>query len=375
MAGAGRCAANAGIWMGYVLIGADASQFSAKARACMRWKGMPFETRDATPEVYRDIIEPRVGYAIIPVLLTPDGQVLQDSAEIIDHVDSHVPGPSALPTTPMQEFISRVIELYADEWLAIVGMHYRWAYNDAWMVGEFGRIAAPNATEAERASIGQALATSARERASRAGVSEGTASGIEAHYEGFLGDFSEHLRGNDFVLGGRPSLADFALYGVLQAVLFRDPESGAYMERLAPLVTGWIARVEAARAGEGELLAADEIPSSLLPILKRQMSEQIPVLADTARALEAWSVAQPTGARIKRTLGAQEFTIGGRLGERSISTFPLWRLQRIQDLYRAMAGADRARADALLESVGGRQLVDMRIPVRLARRDFRLVIA
>ena len=105
------------------------------------------------------------------------------------------------------------------------------------------------------------------------------------------------------------------------------------------------------------------------------MSEQIPVLADTARALEAWSVAQPTGARIKRTLGAQEFTIGGRLGERSISTFPLWRLQRIQDLYRAMAGADRARADALLESVGGRQLVDMRIPVRLARRDFRLVIA
>jgi glutathione S-transferase len=375
MAGAGRCAANAGIWMGYVLIGADASQFSAKARACMRWKGMPFETRDATPEVYRDIIEPRVGFAIIPVLLTPDGQVVQDSAEIIDHVDSHAPGTSAHPGTALQEFVSRVIELYADEWLALVGMHYRWTYNDTWMVGEFGRIAAPNATPAEQASIGEALAAPARERASRSGVSEDTASGIEAHYEGFLGDFSEHLRRYDFVLGSRPSLADFALYGVLQAVLFRDPESGAHMLRLAPLVAAWIERVETARAGQGELLSGDEIPDSLLPILKRQMSEQLPMLADTARALEAWSVAQPTGARIKRQLGTHEFMIGGRWGQRSILTFPLWRLQRIQDLYQAMGGADRARADGLLESVGGRELVDLKIPVRLARRDFRLVIA
>lgn len=361
--------------MGYVLIGAEASQFSAKARACMRWKGMAFEARDATPEVYRDIIEPRVGYAIIPVLLTPDGEVVQDSADIIDHVDAHTPGPLAHPGTPLQEFVSRLIELYADEWLSIVGMHYRWTYNDAWMVSEFGRIAAPNATAAEQASIGEALAAPARERASRSGVSEDTASGIEAHYEGFLGDFSEHLRRYDFVLGGRPSLADFALYGVLQAVLFRDPESGAHMRRLAPLVVAWIERVEAARAGEGDLLAADAIPSSLLPILKRQMSEQIPVLADTARALEAWSVAQPTGARIKRQLGTHEFTIGGRLGQRSIVTFPLWRLQRVQDLYQAMIGADRTRADSLLESVGGRGLVHLRIPVRLARRDFRLVIA
>lgn len=335
---------------------------------------MAFEARDATPEVYRDVIEPRIGYAIIPVLLAPDGEVVQDSAEIIDHVDAHTPGPSAHPGSPTQALVSRLIELYADEWLSIVGMHYRWTYNDAWMVAEFGRIAAPNATGAKQASIGEALAAPARERASRLGVSEDTASGIEAHYEGFLGDFSEHLRHYDFVLGGRPSLADFALYGVLQAMLFRDPNSGAHMRRLAPLVAAWIERVEAARAGEGELLAGDEIPWSLLPILKRQMSEQLPVLTDTARALEAWSVAQPTGARIKRTLGTHEFTIGGRWGQRGIFSFPMWRLQRIQDLYQAMGG-ERARVDTLFESIGGRDLVNLRIPVRLARRDFRLVTA
>ena len=46
-----------GRWMGYVLIGAEASQFSAKARACLRWKRVAFEDRNATPEVYRDIVE------------------------------------------------------------------------------------------------------------------------------------------------------------------------------------------------------------------------------------------------------------------------------------------------------------------------------
>ncbi|MEZ6028928.1 MAG: glutathione S-transferase family protein [Hyphomonadaceae bacterium] len=361
--------------MGYVLIGAEASQFSAKARACLRWKGVDVAERDATPEVYRDVIEPRIGYAVIPVLLTPDEQIVQDSAEIIDHIDAATPGPSAHPPTPLQEFVSRLIELYADEWLVIAGLHYRWAYNDAWMVSEFGRTAAPNATPQEQAAIGEVLAAPARERASRVGVSEDTASGIEAHYEGFLADFSEHLRRQPFVLGGRPSLADFALYGVLQAVLLRDPESGAHMRRLAPAVVAWIGRVEAARAGQGDLLPEDEIPATLLPILKRQVSEQFPVLADSARALEAWSAAQPSGARIKRQLGTHEFMIGGRWGQRSIFTFPLWRLQRIQDHYKAMEEDDRQRADQLLASVGGRGLMDLRIPVRIARRDFRLVIA
>jgi hypothetical protein len=56
--------------MGYVLIGTEASQFSGKARAALRWKRVDFTEASATPEVYRDLIEPRIGYSVIPVLLT-----------------------------------------------------------------------------------------------------------------------------------------------------------------------------------------------------------------------------------------------------------------------------------------------------------------
>lgn len=360
--------------MGYVLIGTEASQFSGKARACLRWTGIPFVERSATLEVYRDIIEPRIGYAVIPVLLTDDGQAIQDSSEIIDFADRSESGAKAHPSTPLQELASLLIELYADEWLVIPAMHYRWTYNEAWIVEELGRVAKPDGTRADQIEAGQVIAQPLRDAVPRLGVSDDTISGIEAHYEGFLADFSSHLRQFPFVLGDRPSLGDFALFGPLYGPLYRDPASGEQMRRLAPPVVAWIDRMLAARAGPETLLPGDEVPATLHPILTRQMTEQAPVLMDSMRALQEWARAQPRGARIKRSLGSHEFMIGGRRGERSILTFALWRLQRVQDHYRSLSGADRERADRLLGAVGGLALVAAEMPVRIERREYRLVI-
>lgn len=361
--------------MGYILIGTEASQFSGKARAALRWKGIDFSETFATPEVYRDIIEPKIGYGVIPVLLTESGQAIQDSADIIAFADREGGGASIHPNTPLQELVSLLLELYADEWLVIPAMHYRWNHDEPWIVEEFGRIARPDATPEEQIAIGQVIANPVRDAVPRFGISDDTVSGIEAHYEGFLADFSAHLRKLPFVLGDRPSLGDFALFGALYGPLFRDPKLGQRMRRQAPLVAGWVERVRDARLGPESLAANDEIPETLHPILKRQMSEQAPVLIETSRALEEWARAQPGGARVKRSLGAHEFVIGGRRGQRSILTFALWRLQRIQDHYRQLADDDRKRAGSLLDSVGGRALVSAELPVRLGRKDFRLIIA
>lgn len=362
------------MWMRYVLIGTEASQFAGKARAYLRWKGVDFEEKSATPEVYRDIIEPKVGFAVVPVLLTPDNQTIQDTADIIDYIERAEPGPSAYPEGPVQKLVSLLLELYADEWLVIPATHYRWSYNEAWIIEDFGRTASPGAPRDEQIRIGQVIATPMKDSIPRMGVSEETISGIEAHYEGFLADYSAHLRRMPFVLGGRPSLGDFALFGPLYGPLFRDPASGEQMRRLAPVVVEWVERMLAAKSTAGELLPNDEVPGTMLPILKRQMTEQLPVLIQSAEALREWSLAQPKGARIKRSLGTHEFTIGGRRGERSIMSFSLWRLQRVQDYFRSLRGADRERADALLEAVGGKGLATLELPVRLERRDYRLVI-
>lgn len=361
--------------MGYALIGTEASQFSGKARAALRWKGVSFDEIQATPEVYRDLIETKVGFGVIPVLLTEAGQAIQDTADIIDFADRNAPGPAIHPGTPLQELVSLLLELYADEWLVIPAMHYRWSYDEGWIVEEFGRVARPDASREEQIDIGQVMVAPLRDAVPLFGVSDDTVSGIEAHFEGFLADFSAHLRTLPFVLGHRPSLGDFALFGALYGPFYRNPVLGEQMRRLAPLVVAWVERVRDARANAETLLPNDETPATLYPILTRQMSEQAPVLADAMRALQEWSRAQPSGARVKRSLGVHEFVISGRRGERSILTFALWRLQRVQDHYQSLTGADRDRAGQLLDAIGGTALVTSQMPVRLDRRDYRLVIA
>ena len=70
-----------------------------------------------------------------------------------------------------------------------------------------------------------------------------------------------------------------------------------------------------------------------------------------------------------------EFAIGGRRGERTVMPFSLWRLQRVLDHYNSLSGADRVRADRLLEAIGGRALANLVLPRRLERREYRLVLA
>ncbi len=360
--------------MGYVLIGTEASYFTGKARAYLRWKGVAFSETLATPQVYSEVIEPRVGFAVIPVLVTPEDEIIQDTSDIISRLEQREPGPSAYPKGPVQMLVSLLFELYADEWLVIPAMHYRWSYNEDWIIREFGRNAAPTASVEEQRRIGRAVGERFKSFVPRIGVSEETLSGIEAHYEGFLADFSAHLRRQPFLLGSRPGLGDFALYGPLYAHLYRDPQSGAQMKRQAPLVADWVERMTSAEPRSGEFLPDDEVPATLYPILKRQMSEQLPVLIDAAAELGEWAAEQPAGARVPRQLGQHEFRIGGRLGERAIITFSLYRLQSVLDHYRGLIGKDREAADQLLQATGGQAIGAMTLPRRLGRREFRLVL-
>ena len=81
--------------MTYTLLGSQISYFTGKARAYLRWKGVPFREELATRDVYKSIILPRVGWAVVPVLITPDGETVQDTSDIIDHVEAAEGGGKA----------------------------------------------------------------------------------------------------------------------------------------------------------------------------------------------------------------------------------------------------------------------------------------
>ena len=130
-----------------------------------------------------------------------------------------------------------------------------------------------------------------------------------------LGGLETHLQSHDYLLGGRPSLADFSLLGPIYVHFFRDPVPGFDLRTKYPLVSEWVERTNAENClnarryghkyygldanGEleerqvlsdhGDWLAADQVPETLDPILSIFFEDMWPYLKTSIDALTAFA--------------------------------------------------------------------------------------
>ena len=369
--------------MTYTLIGAAVSLYTGKARGYLRWKNVPFREEMSTREVYKSEILPRVGWSVIPVVVHHDGSdtgvTLQDTTDIIDYVEQHEPGPSVYPDGVRQRLAALILELFGDEWLVIPAMHYRWAYNRDFAHGEFGAFSFPDLSpEEQRERVAKPVAYFSGALPGP-GINPDSVPAVETAYEAFLAAFEAHLARHGFLFGSRPSIADYGFLGPLYAHLLRDPASGEIMRRLAPRVADWAQRCHAPQhALTGDFLPDDDLPATLLPMLRMFAAQQLPVLVDTADRLAVWADENPDMAEVPRVLGFHKARIGH--GEtvvetdRAVIPYPLWMLQRVTDFLASLDGKARAQAEELLRSIGAQQLLDFDMPVRLERRHFRVCV-
>jgi glutathione S-transferase len=362
----------------YTLYAAPVSLFSGKARAYLRWKGIPFTEVLSTPEVMKEILMPVIGWPVIPVLKTPDGILIQDTADIINHIENRHAGPSVMPEGSVQKFATELLHTFADQWLTLPAMHYRWNYNEEWTYSAFGKTALPAATAADQYKVGKKRGQMFKAMAPMLGVTDGTIPGIEKSYLGFLTDFSAHLEKYPYLFGGRPSLADFAFYGPLYAHLYRDPESGKIMKAHAPLVADWVERMRDGEESYGPLIGCDSVPETLWPLLARHFKEHLPVLEQTntvlaghIKTLQDTSFSEP----LPRALGMAAFEVEGRKGQTVARPFSLFRLQAALDIYNLLEGDSLLAAERLLEKTDGVSLKEFTLPHRLVRKNYKLALA
>jgi glutathione S-transferase len=359
----------------YTLYGAEISYFTGKVRAYLRWKAIPFSEVLADANVYRQVILPRVGFAVIPVVVTPTDQTLQDTTDIIDELERRCGEPSVYPESPAQHLAALLLEVYGDEWLVIPAMHYRWHRNREWAIREFGALNAPHATPEEQAEIGAKRAEPFAKAAVLLGAETHVHPAIETSYEALLRELDAHFATLPYLFGTRPSIGDFGLIGPLYAHQYRDPASGALMQSLAPNLVRWVERMQHPSAPKaGDFLARDRIPETLLPVLARMMREQLPVLVDSARRLCAW-MAQHPNEHVPRTLGTHEFVLEGVTGQRIVRPYSLWMLQRARNFYRGLNDDDRRSADRLLDAVNGATFRSFPDPPPLARNGMSVRLA
>ncbi len=358
------------------LYGGAISLYTGKARAYMDWKQVPYTEVQANVDVYKQIILPRVGWPVIPVLVTDKDETVQDTTEIIDHFEALEPEPSVYPSGPAQKMAALLIEVFGDEWMKLPAMHYRWNYNEDWILTQFGALSAPNATPEEQREIGDRVAGPFRGSLPFLGVLPETRGAIEESYEALLADLSAHFETHEYLFGSRPSIGDYGLIGPLYAHNYRDPKSGEMMKAAAPRVARWVERmVKSPNPRGGEFLANDDVPDTVIPLLNRFAVEYLPVLEKTVAAFNAWAADNVSGTELPRALGMHEFTLGGVTAERAIFTFDLWMLQRPLDFYASLKGADKGAVDTMLAKAGLTGITQMPAYARIARPNFKTALA
>ncbi len=268
----------------YRLFGVELSPYSLKVRAYFRYKRIPHEwiARDTNSQ------EEYARYArlpLVPLVVTPDGQGMQDSTPIIDHFEARVPDPRLHPADPCPAFLSALIEEYADEWANKQMFHYRWrdAADQRSAAERIARLTRPGLSEEAYAEATEQIRRRMVPRLSFVGSSEATRDHIESSLDRLLAILERHLSARAYLFGGRPSLGDFGLSAQLYQCS-TDPTAGALMRKIAPTVTAWAVRM-LDPADEGETETWDTLAPTLHPLLVEIGETFLPWTAANAQAL------------------------------------------------------------------------------------------
>tara|TARA_B100001093_G_scaffold517683_1_gene600008 strand:+ start:619 stop:1650 length:1032 start_codon:yes stop_codon:yes gene_type:complete len=324
--------------------------------------------------LYRQI-KPGVGRIIMPTVRLASGDWIQDSSNIIDHFERTECRISARPNRPVQAFASALLEVFADEWMPMAALHYRWHIdeNKRFALDEFSRSGLPWLPRFVGRRLIRPMADKMRSYLPVLGVTETTIPGVEQTTHDTLAALEAQLSQTPYLLGGRPCLGDFSLFGPLWAHLYRDPGSRHLFEAY-PAVCSWMQRVKAGTQTEGEFLEDDQVPEALSPLFELILEDQWAWIQTLVDHIDSYCSANPNAHRVPRALGTAPFTIRGLEGQRKLVTAVQWKAQRV----RAHYDAAPALCDAWLQTLGKAMGKDMRtMPVirnRMAYRDQVLIL-
>jgi glutathione S-transferase len=268
------------------LHGAEFSYFTGKLEGVIRFMELPYQRIGGGPT---GGAAHAAGVAQVPALQLADGRWLTDSTPIIAWLDERYPELAVTPRDPVLAFFSRLLEDYADEWLWRPAMHYRWSFVES--AKHLSRILVDE--NFPQSPIRQFLMRYLVVNRQRGlfvrgdGVTPATRDHVEKIYHDSLSHLSAILETRPYLLGSRPSLADFGFFGPMFRHFAQDPTSARIMRETAPAVLEWTSRLWNARVSvtSGELL--DHVPDDWGPILDAIGSAYLPSLSANAEAWKA----------------------------------------------------------------------------------------
>ena len=250
----------------YQLYGSEMSPYSVKVRSYLRYKGIAHQwiaRQPSNDSAYKAVAK----LPIVPTLVTPGGEGVQDSTPIIEMLEREFPAPSIHPESLPLRFLSALIEEFGDEWGNKIMFHYRWwdELDQRAAAKTLARLAQPLAGDADISGLADLIRGRMTGRGFFVGSSSATAPLIQEYFLELIDLLSAHLASRRYLFGARPSFGDFGLAAQLYEASV-DPTCGGILRGRAPIVLDWCLRMIDPRA-EGTIEEWDSLSSTLMPIL------------------------------------------------------------------------------------------------------------
>jgi glutathione S-transferase len=320
--------------------GTEISYFTGKFEGYLRYKEIPYRRRELGPYHYLWKVPRKLGATQFPSVELEDGRWMSDTTPMIAWLDDVYPDPSVFPADALTRFLALLIEDFGDEWLWRPAMHYRWnnapdAYLASTRLAK-GVFDVPLPLSWRR----RWLAHRQRSKFVRGdGVDRRTRAHMDRAYLRVLERIEPALRTRPFLLGERPTIADYGLYGPMFRHFSHDPTPARLMRDRAPATWEWVTRMWNARGSElGGRPLAEAFPDDLLPLLDEIGQTHLRALAANAEAHSAG-------------LGHHDFRVQGVL-YRGVPTSPyrVWVLEQLRARFRALPDDIRPEVEELLRA-------------------------
>ncbi|HTR60255.1 MAG TPA: glutathione S-transferase [Candidatus Binataceae bacterium] len=339
------------------LVGGFGSPYSRKMRAVLRYRRIPF--RWIMRGSAEDTGIPAVPVALIPVVVFPGRNGSQDEAMIdstfqVRRLETMFSERSIVPRDPGLGFLQELIEDYADEWLTKPMFHFRWKY--AADILKASHVLAldrdPHLNPERLAKAAHFFADRQISRLSVVGSNDVTTPVIEDSYRRLLGLLDAHLQsGNMFLMGKRPGVGDFGLFGQLSQLVHFDPTPAAIAASETPRVVSWVSHLDDLSGLEVEedgWSSRSALPSTLHGFFTEIGRVYAPFLIANARALQA-SAAQV------------ECEIDGRRWVQQPFPYQAKCLKWLRERHAALSGSDRDFVDSQLGGTSAEAIFSTKI--------------
>ena len=254
------------------------SPFAEKVRLILGYKQLPWKS------VFIPMIMPKPdltaltgGYRKTPILQI-GADIYCDTALICDVLEKQAPIPSVYPETI--EGTARIVTQWADTALFTAAM----AYN--FQPAGVAQVFAGAPAEGVQAFV-------ADRTAMRGGAARMASTDAAATYKSYLRRIANMLHAQDFVLGAKPCVADFAVYHPLWFTQERTPALASILDA-TPEVKTWMARMKSLGHGtpgkcsgeEALLIARNATPAVLQDEVFQDehgiaLGSQVTIAADT----------------------------------------------------------------------------------------------